>query len=70
MKYWVTFNEPNMFVPLGYRSGDYPPNRCSKPYGNCTQGDSEREPFLVGHNIILAHATAVNIYRTKYQVCK
>ncbi|XP_031127069.1 beta-glucosidase 46-like [Ipomoea triloba] len=67
VKYWVTFNEPNMYVPLGYRSGDYPPNRCSKPYGNCTRGDSEREPFLVGHNIILAHAAAVNIYRTKYQ---
>ncbi|RAL39479.1 hypothetical protein DM860_003012 [Cuscuta australis] len=67
VKHWVTFNEPNMFIPLGYRSGDYPPNRCSKPFGNCSQGDSEKEPFLAGHNVILAHAAAVNIYRTKYQ---
>ncbi|CAH9139582.1 unnamed protein product [Cuscuta epithymum] len=67
VKNWVTFNEPNMFIPLAYRTGDYPPNRCSKPYGNCSNGDSEKEPFLAGHNIILAHATAVNIYRTKYQ---
>ncbi|KAF3969682.1 hypothetical protein CMV_006543 [Castanea mollissima] len=28
---------------------------------------SEREPFVAAHNIILAHAAAVQIYRTKYQ---
>jgi hypothetical protein len=53
---------------MGYRTGEYPPSRCSSPLGNCTHGDSEREPFVVAHNIILAHAAAVQIYRTKYQV--
>uniref|UniRef100_A0A2N9ITV4 Beta-glucosidase n=1 Tax=Fagus sylvatica TaxID=28930 RepID=A0A2N9ITV4_FAGSY len=67
VKYWATFNEPNIQTIMGYRTGEYPPSRCSSPLGNCTHGDSEREPFVVAHNIILAHAAAVQIYRTKYQ---
>ncbi|PQQ09828.1 hypothetical protein Pyn_27695 [Prunus yedoensis var. nudiflora] len=68
VKYWVTFNEPNVVVIRGYRSGTYPPSRCSSPFGNCTSGNSEKEPFIAAHNIILSHAAAVNIYRTQYQV--
>ncbi|KAK9267508.1 hypothetical protein L1049_009936 [Liquidambar formosana] len=67
VKYWVTFNEPNILVIAGYRSGEYPPSRCSGWFGNCTSGDSEKEPFVAAHNIILSHASAVDIYRTKYQ---
>ncbi|KAG5246770.1 beta-glucosidase [Salix suchowensis] len=67
VKYWATFNEPNFQATYGYRTAEYPPKRCSKPFGNCSHGDSETEPFIVAHNIILAHATAVDIYRTKYQ---
>ncbi|KAJ4703172.1 Beta-glucosidase [Melia azedarach] len=67
VKYWVTFNEPNYEVILGYRSGSHPPSRCSQPFGNCSLGNSEEEPFIAAHNIILSHATAVHIYRTKYQ---
>ncbi|KAE8728674.1 Beta-glucosidase 46 [Hibiscus syriacus] len=67
VKYWVTFNEPDIQVKLGYRTGTSPPSRCSLPFGNCTHGDSEKEPFVAAHNIILAHAAAVHIYRTKYQ---
>jgi beta-glucosidase len=37
------------------------------PYGNCTHGNSETEPFIAAHNMILAHAKAIQIYRTKYQ---
>lgn len=65
--YWVTFNEPNLQVIHGYRTGESPSSRCSSPFGNCTHGDSEKETFLAAHNIILAHANAVHIYRTKYQ---
>lgn len=68
VKYWSTFNEPNLQVILGYRTGEYPPSHCSWPFGNCSRGDSEKEPFMAAHNIILSHATAVHIYRTKYQV--
>ncbi|KVH96927.1 Glycoside hydrolase, catalytic domain-containing protein [Cynara cardunculus var. scolymus] len=50
VKYWVTFNEPNVVAIRGYRSGIYPPARCSGSFGNCSSGDSEREPFIVsGH---------------------
>ena len=68
VKHWVTFNEPNVQAVLAYRSGRFPPSRCSKPFGNCTKGDSEREPFVAAHNMILSHAVVANLYRTKYQV--
>ncbi|XP_028767866.1 beta-glucosidase 46-like isoform X2 [Neltuma alba] len=67
VKYWTTFNEPNVQVTYGYRKGEFPPSRCSKPFGDCIEGDSESEPFMAAHNIILSHAAAVEIYRTKYQ---
>ncbi|XP_058094669.1 beta-glucosidase 18-like isoform X6 [Magnolia sinica] len=67
VKYWTTFNEPNLMVKLSYLTGLYPPAHCSKPYGNCTTGDSAIEPYIAAHNIILSHATATDIYRRKYQ---
>lgn len=69
VKYWVTFNEPNFLVSLGYRSGLYPPCRCSGQLAmaKCSEGDSEKEPFVAAHNVILSHAAAVDIYRIKYQ---
>lgn len=68
VKYWATFNEPDYLITYGYRKGIAPPFRCSKPFGNCSEGDSEKEPYLAVHNIILSHAAAAYIYRTKYQV--
>ncbi|KAJ0440923.1 putative beta-glucosidase [Helianthus annuus] len=67
VKYWVTLNEPNVVAIRGYRSGLYPPARCSASFGNCSSGDSEREPFIAAHNMILSHSAAVNLYRAKYQ---
>lgn len=57
-----------MLIQLGYQFGIAPPNRCSKPFGHCSHGDSEKEPFVAAHNIILAHAAALKLYKTKYQV--
>jgi len=68
VKYWVTFNEPNLQVSLSYRYGEHPPCRCSGKFGNCSEGDSEKDPFVAAHNIILSHAAAVDIYRNRYQV--
>ncbi|XP_073111425.1 beta-glucosidase 18-like isoform X5 [Elaeis guineensis] len=68
VKYWSTLNEPNVVVILGFITGEYPPQHCSKPYGDCLSGDSNIEPYIAAHNIILAHATAVEIYKKKYQV--
>ncbi|CAI8611448.1 unnamed protein product [Vicia faba] len=67
VKYWVTFNEPNLHVSVSYRIGIHPPCRCSGKFGNCSKGDSEKEPFVAANNIILSRAAAVHIYRNKYQ---
>ncbi|XP_075503015.1 beta-glucosidase 47-like isoform X1 [Primulina tabacum] len=67
VKYWATFNEPNVMAIRGYRSGIYPPSRCSGSFGNCTKGNSIKDPLVAAHNMILSHAAAVNIYRNVYQ---
>ncbi|KAJ8509839.1 hypothetical protein OPV22_000273 [Ensete ventricosum] len=55
VKYWSTLNEPNFMVINGYGTGDYPPGHRNKQ-------------LIAGHNAILSHATAVEIYRKRYQV--
>ncbi|XP_044354528.1 beta-glucosidase 1-like [Triticum aestivum] len=66
---WTTLNEPNALVSLGYDAGIGPPGRCSKPFGfaNCSFGDSVNEPYIVARNCLLAHSSAVSLYRRKYQ---
>ncbi|KAI3881907.1 hypothetical protein MKX03_021276 [Papaver bracteatum] len=68
VKYWGTFNEPNVVAIRSYRTGIYPPGRCSGVFGRCAFGDSETEPFIAAHNIILSHASAVQLYRNKYHI--
>ncbi|KAH9328568.1 hypothetical protein KI387_000676, partial [Taxus chinensis] len=67
VKYWTTFNEPTLFLLRAYDTGEYPPNRCSHPFGNCSAGNSSTEPYIAMHNLLSAHAAAVDIYRRKYQ---
>uniref|UniRef100_A0A7N0VF79 Beta-glucosidase n=1 Tax=Kalanchoe fedtschenkoi TaxID=63787 RepID=A0A7N0VF79_KALFE len=67
VKNWITYNEPKDVAWGGYGDGSFTPARCSKDVGNCTAGNSGTEPYIVGHYFILAHATAVKIYREKYQ---
>ncbi|KAK9131690.1 hypothetical protein Scep_011218 [Stephania cephalantha] len=67
VKYWVTFNEPNHFTNFAYKNGLFAPGRCSPPFGNCSQGNSEVEPLIVMHNIVLSHVKATKIYRDHYQ---
>ncbi|XP_020152452.1 cyanidin 3-O-glucoside 7-O-glucosyltransferase (acyl-glucose) isoform X4 [Aegilops tauschii subsp. strangulata] len=66
---WTTLNEPNALVSVGYDAGIGPPGRCSKPFGfaDCSCGDSVNEPYVVAHNCLLAHTSAVSLYRRKYQ---
>ncbi|CAK9186962.1 unnamed protein product [Ilex paraguariensis] len=56
VKYWVTINEPQVFAQYGYKIGLNPPDPL--PVTN---------PFIVAHNIILAHATVVKLYKDTYQ---
>ncbi|KAG4967917.1 hypothetical protein JHK87_033568 [Glycine soja] len=68
VKYWVTLNEPWSYSQNGYANGRMAPGRCSAWMNlNCTGGDSSTEPYLVTHHQLLAHATAVRVYKTKYQ---
>ncbi|XP_078149855.1 beta-glucosidase 22-like isoform X2 [Carex rostrata] len=68
VKHWTTMSEPNVLGIGSYDQGLWPPARCSNPFGviNCTIGDSTVEPYIAVHNLILAHASAYNLYHTKY----
>ncbi|GLJ16647.1 hypothetical protein SUGI_0285720 [Cryptomeria japonica] len=67
VKNWVTINELFSISVNGYDNGIHAPGRCSKTVGNCTAGNSATEPYIVGHNLLLSHASAVKLYRHKYQ---
>jgi beta-glucosidase len=68
VKRWITFNEPWTFCSSGYAVGYAAPGRCSRwDRGRCSVGDSGREPYIVAHHQLLAHAETVRLYREKYQ---
>ncbi|KAG2636140.1 hypothetical protein PVAP13_2NG427000 [Panicum virgatum] len=68
VKHWVTVNEPNIEPIGGYDIGSQPPRRCSYPFGeNCTGGNSSTEPYIAAHHLLLAHVSAVSLYRSKYE---
>ncbi|PWA79831.1 hypothetical protein CTI12_AA202640 (chloroplast) [Artemisia annua] len=67
VKHWITINEPNLFTQMAYQTGKYPPARCSPPFGNCSAGNSDIEPLIAVHNLLLSHGKAVEIYRKYYQ---
>ncbi|KAJ4836814.1 Beta-glucosidase 42 [Turnera subulata] len=56
VKHWITINEPQQTSINGYDTGIFAPGRRSST-----------EPYLAAHHQILAHATAVSIYRSKYK---
>ncbi|WJX13697.1 glycosyl hydrolase 1 [Trifolium repens] len=69
VKYWTTVNEPNIFAIGSYDQGITPPQRCSPPFCviESTKGNSTFEPYLVVHHVLLAHSSAVRLYRRKYR---
>jgi beta-galactosidase len=66
VKFWATINEPWSFSVMAYEKGIFAPGRCSDR-SRCAEGDSNTEPFIVAHNVLNAHAAAVEIYRNRYQ---
>jgi beta-galactosidase len=56
VKNWITINEAWVVAILGYGLGVFAPGRKSNTY-----------PYLAGHNLLLAHAKAVDVYRKKYK---
>nr|GMD49067.1 beta-glucosidase 18-like isoform X1 [Ipomoea batatas] len=67
VKYWITINEPNLFAEIAYERGWYPPAHCSPPFGNCSVGNSDVEPLIAMHNMLLAHGKAAKVYREQFQ---
>ncbi|MBA0568727.1 hypothetical protein Golob_006199 [Gossypium lobatum] len=64
----MTFNELRVVSALGFDNGINPLNRCSKQFGNCTDGNSTTETYIAAHHLILNHTEAVKTYREKYKV--
>lgn len=58
MKTWITFNEAWTFLYLGSGNGKAP----SIPEYN----DLSTWPFIGGHNVLLAHAEVVSLYRSTF----
>ncbi|XP_052192776.1 beta-glucosidase 13-like [Diospyros lotus] len=68
VKHWITFNEPYVYILMGYDLGDMAPGRCSAwRINNCPDGNSSTEPYIVGHNMLIAHAKAAKVYMEEYQ---
>ncbi|GMY25874.1 beta-glucosidase 40 [Fagus crenata] len=68
VKHWITFNEPHTFTVQGYDVGLHAPGRCTiLLHLLCRAGNSATEPYIVGHNVLLSHATVADIYRKKYK---
>ncbi|XP_022736810.1 beta-glucosidase 13-like [Durio zibethinus] len=69
VKNWITINEPLIIAKLGYTMGVAPPGRCSDRT-TCPAGNAATEPYIAGHNLLLAHAAAAKLYKEKYQAAQ
>ncbi|KAG7431672.1 Beta-glucosidase 1B [Fusarium oxysporum f. sp. raphani] len=63
---WITFNEPWVVSIKGFSLGCFAPGRSSTN-PDCDAGESGREPWIVGHNLILAHARAARLYNKEFK---
>ncbi|XP_075037503.1 lactase/phlorizin hydrolase-like [Mixophyes fleayi] len=58
VKFWITLNEPYIIAYLGYGVGAFAPGKQFSP------GDGV---YVVGHNMIKAHAEVWHLYNDKYR---
>lgn len=56
VRHWITLNESWVIATLGYGQGIFAPGR-----------KSNAEPYLVAHQLLKAHARAVELYRRQFQ---
>ncbi|KAL7423395.1 hypothetical protein Q5752_002699 [Cryptotrichosporon argae] len=66
---WITINEPYVHSVPGWFNGDTAPGRSSDRTFS-KEGDSETEPWIVGHHLMLAHAHAAKLYHRKYRAAQ
>ncbi|BFZ65203.1 hypothetical protein YB2330_006366 [Saitoella coloradoensis] len=69
VKNWLTFNEPWVICALGHAGtgpeGSFAPGRSSNR-DLSSEGNSDTEPWIAGHTLLLAHASAVQVYRADF----
>jgi beta-glucosidase len=69
VKHWIIFNEPHNSAIDGYDLGIQAPGRCSiLSHIFCREGKSSTEPYVVAHNILLAHVGAFHTYKQHFKV--
>ncbi|CAH1423772.1 unnamed protein product [Lactuca virosa] len=61
---WITMNEPANYAISGYEFGIFAPGRGAQ---GSNIGNAATEPYTVAHNLLLCHATVVELYRQKFQ---
>ncbi|KAJ1562019.1 hypothetical protein HK405_000715, partial [Cladochytrium tenue] len=61
VKSWITLNEPWCSALLGYGTGVHAPGRTVRP---------QRETYEAAHNLLLAHARAVKVYRNEFKAAQ
>ena len=66
VKHWITLNEPWCSSILGYSTGKFAPGHTSDRKKSPV-GDSSRDPWIVGHNLLVAHGSAVKVYREEFK---
>jgi beta-glucosidase len=62
----ITSNKPHCSTALGYGMGIYAPGRASDRTRNA-EGDSGREPRIVGDNLLVAHGAAVKVFKEEFK---
>ncbi|KXJ96272.1 glycoside hydrolase superfamily [Microdochium bolleyi] len=62
VKTWITFNEPYIISIFGHLNGTLAPGHCAE-----RGSDTVREPWRVGHTLILSHAAVTAIYADEFQ---
>ncbi|KAJ5930251.1 Beta-glucosidase 1B [Penicillium verhagenii] len=59
---WVTFNEPYIISIFAHLNGTLAPGHCRE-----VGTDTKTEPWIVGHTIILSHATVALMYANTFR---
>jgi beta-glucosidase/6-phospho-beta-glucosidase/beta-galactosidase len=58
VKNWITMNQPWVHSVMGFAMGVHAPGR---------KHNAHIEPYKCGHNLLLAHSRAVEVYRKEFQ---
>ncbi|KYK60055.1 beta-glucosidase [Drechmeria coniospora] len=66
VRHWLTFNEPWCSSVLGFSLGQFAPGRTSDRTKSPV-GDGATEPWIVAHNLLVAHGRAVKVFRDEFQ---